>query len=226
MNEKYLALEQEEEALNENTHPERLDELADVPHLAALVAENVNTSPETFTKLAINKNEDILKAIVRNPSTPTEILIELGSLYPQQLVKNPIVDLWLLEDNNPFLYENTFKKKLACNRTTPVKLLKILARDSDSNVRLEVVKNPNIPVSLLEILARDSDSNVRLEVVKNPNIPVSLLEILAYDYDPLVCDTTSIYFVYRVLTDDNTPVSLLQKSVNQLKHNKGFLSLL
>ncbi len=79
---------------------------------------------------------------------------------------------------------------------------------------------------MLEILARDSNSNVRLEVGKNPNTPISLLEILADDCDPLVCDTTSIYFVYRVLTDFNTSVSLLEKSVKQLKCNQGFLSLL
>ncbi|NQZ65383.1 MAG: HEAT repeat domain-containing protein, partial [Crocosphaera sp.] len=120
MNNNLLILQQE--AINENTSPERLDELADISELAHLVAENVNSSPETLTKLAENSNEDILKALVSNPSTPTEILIKLGDKFPQELVNNPIVDLWLLEDDNPLYCYNQLTAKLARNPNTPINL--------------------------------------------------------------------------------------------------------
>ena len=81
MNENLFILQQE--AINENTSPGRLEELADISELAHLVAQNVNCSSETLTKLTENASDNILKAIASNPSTPTEILIKLGDKFPQ-----------------------------------------------------------------------------------------------------------------------------------------------
>ncbi|MDJ0581252.1 hypothetical protein [Crocosphaera sp.] len=104
MNNDLLTLQQE--TIDENTSLKRLEELADISELAHLVAQNVNCSPETLTQLAENANENILKTLVSNPSTPTEILIKLGVKLPQELVKNSIIDLWLLEDDNPLYSYN------------------------------------------------------------------------------------------------------------------------
>jgi hypothetical protein len=80
MNENFSKLQQE--AVNENTSPERLEELGNIPELAPLVARNINTSSETLKKLAKCEQDNILEAIVSNPNTPKEILIKLGLIYP------------------------------------------------------------------------------------------------------------------------------------------------
>ena len=96
----------EQEAINEDTSPQRLEELANIPEVAHLVAANVNSSPQTLTKLAKYDNYDIIKALVTNPSTPTGILVNIGGIFPQELANNPIIDFWLLEDSNPLFYNN------------------------------------------------------------------------------------------------------------------------
>ncbi|MGK7943112.1 MAG: HEAT repeat domain-containing protein [Microcystaceae cyanobacterium] len=183
-----LALEQE--AQNEDTSPERLAELAQMSDsLAYLVAQNVNTSPETLRQLKVSKNQEIIRSIVRNPNTPTELLIELGSDFPDELGKNPILDLWLLEEHHPLLSNSSRKiesqlKRLASNRNTPVSLLKILANNSNKYVRSKIAKNPNTPISALEILAQDSNEYVRRTLLQysfRKIMPFNVLAILAKD---------------------------------------------
>ncbi len=188
MNETSLNLEQE--ASNENTSPERLAELAKMnDSFACLVAQNINTYPETLTQLAESENIEIRKTIVRNPNTPTETLIELGVEFSEELAENPIIDLWLLEDNC-FLFsqKNELKEydecnlaEIASNLKTPINLLNILAQSSITSVREEVASNPKTTISILEKLATDSDNYIRGEVAKNPQTPMILLEKLADD---------------------------------------------
>ena len=74
-----LSLKLQKEAKNKNTSTERLAELANMnDSLACLVAKNVNTSPDTLTQLAKSKITAIRKIVVKNPNTPTKILIKLG----------------------------------------------------------------------------------------------------------------------------------------------------
>ncbi|MGK7944665.1 MAG: HEAT repeat domain-containing protein [Microcystaceae cyanobacterium] len=196
-----LALEQE--AQNEETSPERLAELALMNDaLAYFVAQNINTSPETLTQLGTSNNEEIIRAIARNPNTPTNIVIELGSKFPDELAENPILDLWLLEDIHPLLSSNKFSHLFAVKTKTPVSVLKILATHCNVYVRRKVASNLSTPVSLLEILATDSDKDVRSQVATNPNTPISLLEILATDSDKEVR--------YHVVSHQNTPISVLE----------------
>ena len=112
----------EQEAINEDTSPERLEELANIAEVAHLVAENVNSYPETLIKLARYDNYNILKGIVSNPSTPTGILIHFGGQLPQELANNPIIDFWLLEEDNPLFYNIRLLEKLAENPNTPLDL--------------------------------------------------------------------------------------------------------
>ena len=70
MNNRYLALELE--AIRDNTEPERLAELADMDDkLACLVAQNVNTSPETLKQLATYKQDSILKTTTNKSDEST-----------------------------------------------------------------------------------------------------------------------------------------------------------
>ncbi len=70
-----------EEAENEDTLPERLQEIYD------------SYAPG-----------EIKKILTENPNTPLEILFELGEYYPEELLQNSVVDLYLLSNPN-FLAE-------------------------------------------------------------------------------------------------------------------------
>jgi len=93
----------EEEAIDENTPPERLEQISQQSiEMARWVAINYAAPPELLTKLYQLEDSEVQKALVLNPNTPTEILMALGENYPQELLNNPVWDLLLLE--NPNLY--------------------------------------------------------------------------------------------------------------------------
>ena len=93
-----------------------------------------------------NGNDDIVKAIASNPNTPLELLIKLAKDYPNQFLKNPALDLYLLEDINLLaqMPESTFTSLLTTkqipesfilfalnNRQTPQILKSILIFHTD-----------------------------------------------------------------------------------------------
>jgi len=93
----------EKEALSLDTSPERLTELAlKSLSLGRLVARNYGAPPEVLKQLSQEPDEEIQKALVNNPNTPTNILLKLGQTYPAELFANPVFDLLLLENPNLF----------------------------------------------------------------------------------------------------------------------------
>ncbi|MEO0841161.1 MAG: hypothetical protein AAF063_19925, partial [Cyanobacteria bacterium J06643_5] len=90
-----------QEAASENTSPRRLEELAKFNiELTRIVSKNANTSPQFLQHLSSSSDTLIRKHIAANPNTPTEILLELGAEFPQQLLDNPVFYLLLLENPN------------------------------------------------------------------------------------------------------------------------------
>ena len=164
----------EQEAINENTSPERLEELAGIPELAHLVAGNVNTPIDTLIKLSQSDHrENVLKALARNPSVPGEILLDLGVGFPEELAKNPIVNLWLLEDHTPLLTVSPGTLfnllDIAKNLKTPQDLLSILSLNSSFLIQGALVNNPNTPLEALENLVKNPDLWILNAVGKHPN---------------------------------------------------------
>jgi hypothetical protein len=72
---------------------------------------------------------------------------------------------------------------VAQNKTVPVSILRILAADSDPNVRYVVASKRKLTPDLLTRLSHDADESVRLRVAWNPKCPVEILETLA-ESDP------------------------------------------
>ena len=58
------------------------------------------TSGDRLKELATSDDAAIRKAVANNPNTPTNILWQLGSEFPDQLLVNPVFDLLLLENPN------------------------------------------------------------------------------------------------------------------------------
>lgn len=195
----------EAEASNENTSPQRLEELARSSlELAQQVAQNPSAPPELLRELSRTRDRIIRRNITANPNTPTDILRELAVRYPDAFLENPIVSLLCLEQldfiktlptHTAFrLFQRETvptswleqasveaRKTLAKARQTRVALLERLANDIEASVRQEIAKNPRIPMAILERLARDEDIQVRQEVAKNPQTRVPLLGELARD---------------------------------------------
>ena len=61
---------------------------------------------------------------------------------------------------------------MANSRDTDKKILTILSKDENFDVRSYIAKNPNTPIEILTILSKDKNWSVRYYVAKNPNTPI------------------------------------------------------
>ena len=69
------------------------------PPTAEKEASLETTSPERLRELA-EQNVKLARIVASNPNTPRETLLELGTEFPEELLKNPVFDLLLLENPN------------------------------------------------------------------------------------------------------------------------------
>jgi hypothetical protein len=70
---------------------------------------------------------------------------------------------------------------VAQNKTVPLEVLAILAKDPDPRVRFMVAMKRKLTPELLELLASDSDEGVRERVARHRRTPRAVLERLAND---------------------------------------------
>lgn len=100
------------------------------------VAKNPHTPVETLIKLSNDKVNLVRALVATNPKTPSDVLAKL------------------------FNDEKIVRDGLSGNPSTPLKILKILADDSDKMARLRISENPSTPTDILERLTKDSEENV------------------------------------------------------------------
>ncbi len=70
---------------------------------------------------------------------------------------------------------------VARNKTVSLKILEILSRDEDADVRYAVAMKRKSDQDILQRLAQDPDESVRLRVALNPKTPKVVLEQLLHD---------------------------------------------
>ncbi|WP_423600596.1 hypothetical protein [Roseateles sp. MS654] len=75
------------------------------------------------------------------------------------------------------------------NKTVPVEILEVLARDDSASVRATVADKRKLSSELFDLLARDDDELVRLRLAYNKKAPMHVLEQLSVDASPLVRTT-------------------------------------
>lgn len=96
-----MHLTPEQQVTDQNTSPKQLTILATQSiETLKLVAKNLNTPPETLRKLADIGDKDIRREVASNPNTPTDLLLNLGTEFPGELLNNPVFSLLLLENLN------------------------------------------------------------------------------------------------------------------------------
>lgn len=77
---------------------------------------------------------------------------------------------------------------VAHNKTVPIEILDVLARDELASVRAIVADKRKLSLELFDLLAHDDDELVRQRVAYNKKTPLRLLEHLSFDVSPLVRD--------------------------------------
>lgn len=153
-----------EEALDENTPPERLRDLID----------------QSITAY----DYYVYKAVARNPNTPTEILFEFLSghaFYAEQVLENPVIPLLILEDPNFLRKVYQTSQYILHSVKLPLFFVQWLMDNLDKNALLNLAKNNHISKSILEKLAFNESVQIRQAVAENTNTPAQTLEVLAKD---------------------------------------------
>ena len=169
------------EAANENTSPQRLEELAKFNiELTRIVAKNANTAPQFLQHLSSNSDTLIRKNIAANPNTPTDILLELGAEFPQQLLDNPVFYLLLLENPNfvsdiPIV---TLQSLLKLDEVPP-SFLELATNHDDVEVLLTIAMNPKTPKTALRALTQVQN----IEVAEAAFLHVSLGGEMQHGWD-------------------------------------------
>jgi pentose-5-phosphate-3-epimerase len=131
-----LSLQQE--ATHESTPGDRLKELAQIStELPQLVAKNPSAPSELLQELSNSGDVITRQNVVANPNTPTEVLLNLGSEFPEQLLNNPSFFLLWLENPN-------------------------LLDEMPQTTLLSIFKQESVPISLLEWAVNHLDSQVQL----------------------------------------------------------------
>jgi hypothetical protein len=77
---------------------------------------------------------------------------------------------------------------VAHNKTVPIEILRILARDADPAVRTVVAMKNKLPEDLFSLFASDADDGVRQRISYNKHTPQRVLEKLARDTNELVSE--------------------------------------
>lgn len=121
------------------------------------------TMVELLRDLATNEADMGARwAVAKNPHTPQDVLITLAkddvNLVRALVATNPMTPPNILEKF--FNDEKIVRDGLSGNPSTPQKILKILASDSDKMVRMRLAENSSATEAMLQELSQDSDANV------------------------------------------------------------------
>ncbi|WP_373479225.1 hypothetical protein [Geminocystis sp.] len=150
------------EASLETSSPERLRELAHQDlKLARVVAKNIIAPPDLLAELAHSQDQSTRKAVVSNPNTPKETLLELGSQFPEELLDNPIFDLLLLENPNLLADMPTSTLKSMVKReTVPRAFLDWAVNHGDDEVLIALLRNPQLSKEHLTKLTEHKNTQI------------------------------------------------------------------
>lgn len=171
-----LSLQQE--AVHESTSCARLIELSKISTLLAqLVAKNSSAPSKLLRELSNSSDVITRQNVAANPNTPTDVLLNLGGEFPEQLLNNPIFSLSWLE--NPKLFDvipQTTLLSLLKQESVPVFLLKSAVKRLDSKVQ-SVAEEDFCDVMTLNL---NFKAQLELAIAMNAQTPKTLLEKLAY----------------------------------------------
>ena len=146
------------------------------------LATSPTTDSETLRDLATihSNNKYLLSKIVQNPNIDFDTYLELGRLCPREFVKNPILDLILIENPNIFseYSELTNAIVMYCD-TLPNLVIKYLSNvTNNSHIPYYLIKFPNAPESMFELVVDRGNISSHIQMLKLAHIPEKIISKL------------------------------------------------
>ncbi len=146
---------------------------------AFLEASDSRTAPERLRRLASHGDQTVRHAVAANPNAPTDALYRLAVRHPDAFLKNPVLELLILENPNLLSEMPDYARSslLACE-TVPVGFLEWAEKWNES--LMAVLMNPNAPKEMVGRLVAHADERVanaaRLHVNADGHLEDSQLE--------------------------------------------------
>lgn len=139
--------------------PESLTALLDLDETTnRLIAKHPRASAAILEKLAHSSDKATRYAVAGNPNTPSKVLQKLGAQFPTQLLRNPALDLMILE--NPGLFSEIPKETLAAlakrDDCSPDMLGHLARVGHGKGTLMSLLQNGATPKSAIEYLMNSS----------------------------------------------------------------------
>jgi hypothetical protein len=174
-------------------HLEHLDELAyqgfNLPYLFAL---NELTPADLLEQIASHSDPKVSKALAANPNVSPEIIERLVVQFPDEVLKNPSIDLLIIL--NPYLLRSIPTKKIEIilqQPNVPESLLAYYTNLTDNDLRTAAKFHINLVKEEL-----DNWQELAKEAIKNTTLPwhkivsVSFIKELWKDYPELLLNNS------------------------------------
>lgn len=174
LQDKTLDIQKVAEIYKENQHDEEVESYVAMNlSLRTSVYDKTLEKSETMValleQLAYSSSMEARWAVAKNPHTPTDTLMYLSkddiNLVRALVATNANTPSKILE--HFFHDEKIVRDGLSGNENTPLKLLAILAKDTDKMVRLRVANNVATSTSVLKQLCEDEVESVQTAAKKN-----------------------------------------------------------
>lgn len=182
----------QQEASQENTSGDRLEEIANISvELARLVANNLATPPKLLTKLSRSQDFLTRRNVATNANTPSEILIKLAQEFPDEFFGNPVLNLITLE------YPKFFE-------IIPINtLIRLSQSEAASDYFLRAVENLMLTFSENSITSpnyhTDEHHNAVIELllimIKNPRTSVDFIKKMLSNSDSFIQENVQLHIV-------------------------------
>jgi hypothetical protein len=188
-----------------------------------LIARHPNVDEFTLRKLGSSKDKATRKYVTTNPNSPKEVLLDLASQFPEELLANPIFDLLLLE--NPNLLEEmplSTLRSLLKRDICPNAFLTWVGNIEDKGVQLSLAMNADTPKSVLKKLTGVENN----EVAEAARLHVSLSGKVEDDWEKIFNDAviTAVKCRKRTAKQEALKLALLSLFVElPLRLNKGVM---
>ena len=146
--------------------------------------------------------------LAMNPNTPSPILEQLSNMVDSipemdgtttlyhpyvlslaansSLPSNLIHKLMTLDNNNLNDGMFSFEELLALNPNTPVEILELFAKDTNTSQYYAVSANPKTPYEVIKLYFNSENKYLRANAAANQNIPTDSLSVLALSKDSAI----------------------------------------
>ncbi len=124
------------------------------PEIDRLLAKHPNSPADLLEDLSHSADKATRRQVVRNGSTPKEVLVRLAPQFPRDFLCNPVIDWMLIEE--PDLLQNLGKgvlRSVLKSPTCPEALMGWAARNGAVEHQLALTMNPAATPEILETLA-------------------------------------------------------------------------